>query len=164
VHGRFALESRHVHRTSRRELRSISGHGQLFVRWVQHGVVVHFDRCIAFAGRLFKRRNVVELDTSPQQPMSALPPIATAKADIRKQSCPLYPNSGHVQRKSRCLLRANSGHRQYHSITASACASTVGGTMRPRVFAVLRFITSSYLVGACTGRSAGFSPLRMRST
>jgi hypothetical protein len=25
-------------------------------------------------------------------------------------------------------------------------------------------ITSSYLVGACTGRSAGFSPLRMRST
>src|SRR6516164_9156733 len=28
----------------------------------------------------------------------------------------------------------------------------------------LRLITSSYLVGACTGRSAGFSPLRMRST
>ena len=31
-------------------------------------------------------------------------------------------------------------------------------------FAVLRLITSSYFVGACTGRSAGFSPLRMRST
>ena len=28
--------------------------------------------------------------------------------------------------------------------------------------AVLTLITSSYLVGACTGRSAGFSPLRMR--
>src|SRR6516225_4639460 len=28
---------------------------------------------------------------------------------------------------------------------------------------VLRLITSSYLVGACTGRSAGFSPLRIRS-
>src|SRR5262249_46375880 len=26
-----------------------------------------------------------------QQPMSALPPIATAKADIGKPSCPLYP-------------------------------------------------------------------------
>jgi len=26
-----------------------------------------------------------------QQPMSALPPIATAKADIRKRSCLLYP-------------------------------------------------------------------------
>jgi hypothetical protein len=30
--------------------------------------------------------------------------------------------------------------------------------------AVFRLITSWYLVGACTGRSAGFSPLRMRST
>ena len=28
----------------------------------------------------------------------------------------------------------------------------------------LRLMASSYLVGACTGRSAGFSPLRMRST
>jgi hypothetical protein len=28
----------------------------------------------------------------------------------------------------------------------------------------LRLITNSYLVGACTGRSAGFSPLRMRLT
>src|SRR5262245_66207852 len=51
-----------------------------------------------------------------------------------------------------------------HSITSSARASSVGGTSRPSVFAVLRLITSSYLVGACTGRSAGFSPLRMRST
>jgi hypothetical protein len=34
----------------------------------------------------------------------------------------------------------------------------------PSVFAVLRLITSSYSVGACTGRSAGFSPLRMLST
>src|SRR6516165_2653511 len=51
-----------------------------------------------------------------------------------------------------------------HSITSSARASTVAGMSMPSVFAVLRLITSSYLVGACTGRSAGFSPLRMRST
>src|SRR5262245_56779644 len=51
-----------------------------------------------------------------------------------------------------------------HSITSSARASSVGGTSRPSIFAVLRLITSSYLVGAWTGRSAGFSPLRMRST
>src|SRR5262249_44941919 len=51
-----------------------------------------------------------------------------------------------------------------HSITSSARASNVGGTSRPRALAVLRLITSSYLVGACTGRSAGFSPFRMRST
>jgi hypothetical protein len=40
---------------------------------------------------------------------------------------------------------------------------SVGGTSRQSAFAVLRLITSSYLVGFCTGRSAGFSPLRMRS-
>jgi hypothetical protein len=52
----------------------------------------------------------------------------------------------------------------HHSITSSARASSVSGTVRLIAFAVLRLITSSYLVGACTGRSAGFSPLRMRST
>src|SRR5262245_7291929 len=51
-----------------------------------------------------------------------------------------------------------------HSITSSARASRLSGTLRPSAFAVLRLSTSSYLVGACTGRSAGFSPLRMRST
>src|SRR5215813_11835474 len=51
-----------------------------------------------------------------------------------------------------------------HSITSSARASTDDGISRPSALAVLRLITSSYLVGACTGRSAGFSPLRMRST
>ena len=51
-----------------------------------------------------------------------------------------------------------------HSITSSARASTVGGSSKPIAFAVLRLMTSSYLVGACTGSSAGFSPLRMRST
>src|SRR5262249_27381906 len=51
-----------------------------------------------------------------------------------------------------------------HSITSSARARSVGGTSRPSVLAVFRLITSSYLVGACTGKSLGFSPLRMRST
>src|SRR5262245_66041940 len=51
----------------------------------------------------------------------------------------------------------------HHSITSSARASSVGGTSRPSALAVFRLTTSSYLVGACTGRSAGFSPLRMRS-
>jgi hypothetical protein len=37
-----------------------------------------------------------------------------------------------------------------------ACA----GRSRPSAFAVLRLIVSWYLVAACTGRSAGFSPLR----
>src|SRR5262249_881813 len=50
-----------------------------------------------------------------------------------------------------------------HSLPSSARASTVVGTSRPIALAALRLITISYLVGACTGRSAGFSPLRIRS-
>src|SRR5262249_23926848 len=47
-----------------------------------------------------------------------------------------------------------------HSITSSARASSVGGTLRPSVLAVLRLITKSNLAESMTGRSAGFSPLR----
>src|SRR5262249_11908807 len=51
-----------------------------------------------------------------------------------------------------------------HSITSSAICWRCTGTSRPSALAVLRLMTSSYFVGACTGRSAAFSPLRMRST
>ena len=96
--------------------------------------------------------------------------------------CPLYPNSdresgfpakdhvcftpesGHVQCKNKMSALCQERHADFYSITSSARASIDGGIARPSAFAVLRLITSSYLVGACTGRSAGFSPLRMRST
>src|SRR5262249_61585386 len=52
----------------------------------------------------------------------------------------------------------------HHSITSSARASSVAGTSRPNALAVLRLIVSTYLVGACTGRSAGFVPLSIRPT
>jgi len=71
--------------------------------------------------------------------------------------------STHVQRKS-YPLRATNRNALSHSINWSARPISVLGTLRLSVLAVLRLITSSYLVGACTGRSAGFSPLRMRST
>src|SRR5437763_1821000 len=61
------------------------------------------------------------------------------------------------------LDRTSFAWRTY-SITSSARVSRVGGKTSPRDFAVLRLITNSYLVGACTGKSAGFWPLRMRST
>src|SRR5262249_39736962 len=61
-----------------------------------------------------------------------------------------------------CVGSRSNGRR--YSITSSAVESSVGGTSRPSALAVLRLITSSYLVGACTGRLAGFSPLRIRST
>src|SRR5262249_45309194 len=50
----------------------------------------------------------------------------------------------------------------HHSITSAAMASSPGGKLRPNALAVLRLITSSNLVDCMTGRSAGFSPLRIR--
>src|SRR5262249_19303896 len=49
-----------------------------------------------------------------------------------------------------------------HSITSSASASSLSGIWRPSAFAVLRLMINSNFVVCWTGRSAGFSPLRMR--
>src|SRR5262245_7745411 len=49
-----------------------------------------------------------------------------------------------------------------HSITSSAATWRVSGIVSPSALAVLRFIMSSNLVGCMTGKSAGFSPLRIR--
>src|SRR5262249_8659756 len=73
------------------------------------------------------------------------------------------PKSGLWHCTRGCLLWANSGHSDY-SMTSWARASSEGGTVRPSALAVFRFMASSYLLGACTGRSAGFSPRNMRST
>src|SRR4051794_25334594 len=58
---------------------------------------------------------------------------------------------------------AHFGSGRLHSITPSARPSSVGGTVRPRAFALLRLITSSNFSGASTGSSLGFAPLKMRS-
>jgi hypothetical protein len=51
-----------------------------------------------------------------------------------------------------------------YSITWSARPRSVIGTLMPSALAVFRLMPSRYLVGACTGRIAAFSPLRMRAT
>jgi hypothetical protein len=66
---------------------------------------------------------------------------------------------------SRC---ANSGCEQSqqgspYSITSSARASSVGGTVRPSALAVLRLIKSSMLVGNSTGRSPGLAPFQLKN-
>src|SRR5438874_402153 len=48
-----------------------------------------------------------------------------------------------------------------HSITSSARARSVCGTVRPRALAVFILMTNSNVVGCCTGRSAGLAPLRI---
>src|SRR5260221_2077259 len=71
--------------------------------------------------------------------------------------CPTRPHGGHASEQRDELAPV-------HSITSSARASSVSGTVRPSAFAVLRLMTSSNLVGCWTGRLLGFSPFRMRST
>src|SRR5262249_5952160 len=51
-----------------------------------------------------------------------------------------------------------------HSITSSARASSVGGTVRPSTLAVVRLITSSNLVGNSIGRSPALAPFRILPT
>ena len=50
----------------------------------------------------------------------------------------------------------------HYWITSSVRASTEGGIVSPSALAVLRLMTRSTFVDCCTGRSAGFSPLRIR--
>ena len=69
-----------------------------------------------------------------------------------------------VRTKTIADARVDVCNVAFHSITSSARASSVGGTMMPSAFAVFRLITSSNLVGCSTGRSAGFAPLKILST
>ncbi len=55
-------------------------------------------------------------------------------------------------------------HRNFQSITVSAATSRVSGTFNPSVFAVLRLITSSNLLGCRNGSSAGLAPAKIRPT
>ena len=52
--------------------------------------------------------------------------------------------------------------KQHYSISSSARPDSGSGTVMPSVLAVLRLMYSSTFVACCTGRSAGFSPLRTR--
>jgi hypothetical protein len=58
------------------------------------------------------------------------------------------------------------GHKRTspYSITSSARASSIGGTVRPMALPVLRLTISSNLVGCSTGRSLGLAPLKILST
>src|SRR5262249_3022774 len=88
--------------------------------------------------------------------MSGLPPKADLSTSSRHVAQVPKPDVSTCS-KRRARMRS-------YSITSSARARTGGGMSRPSVLAVFRLMTSLYLVGACTGRPPGFSPLRMRST
>src|SRR6516165_5655025 len=70
-----------------------------------------------------------------------------------------------ARRKRPCYRRAAEQRDELtprHSITSSARASSVAGISMLIALAVFRLMTKSNFVARWTGRSPGFSPLRMR--
>src|SRR5882762_6475349 len=85
-------------------------------------------------------------------------PIASPlEVCVRRPRCaPLHLHGAGIRKPSQ------QRKSPLHSITSSARPSSESGTVRPSAFAVLRLMISSALVDCWTGRSAGFSPLRIR--
>jgi hypothetical protein len=77
---------------------------------------------------------------------------------LLRTNCCSAANSRNVPLPDSCIA-ANSIS---YSITSSTRMSIDIGTSSPSAFAVLRLMMSSTFTDCCTGKSAGFSPLRMR--
>jgi hypothetical protein len=89
--------------------------------------------------------------------------FATGRGKLQVQQCPQCPVSDGRPEKGGLVMGQNATSRPY-SITSSAVASRVGGTVKPRALAVVRLMTSSKVVGSSTGMSPGFAPRRILST
>ena len=83
------------------------------------------------------------------------PPAARARGEVR-----------HCRQPKTCtqpdFMRRNKWPS--YSITSSTIARRPGGIFRSSALTVARLITNSNLIDCNTGRSAGFSPLRIRPT
>src|SRR5262249_45196214 len=86
--------------------------------------------------------------------------------DIKKPNCrhgrPLRPR--HNRPCRRAAEQRDELAAPHHSITSSARRSNASEKVRPIALAAFRLITRLNFVGACTGRSLGLAPRRMRST
>jgi hypothetical protein len=79
---------------------------------------------------------------------------------LSRHRCGRYMNRSSVGATSGLGPRGDIA--PHHSITSSAATCTDNGTVRPSAFAVLRLRTNWNFVGRTTGRSAGFSPFKIR--
>jgi hypothetical protein len=74
------------------------------------------------------------------------------------------PMNGYRQFEPPCPRSAKTGSDKPYSISSSARARRDAGISIPSDFAVLRLMTSRYLVGCSIGSSAGLAPFRIRLT
>jgi hypothetical protein len=86
--------------------------------------------------------------------------LAPATASVQSPA-QLSPES-QARRSSFQLTRYKFLDHLVLATTSSAAADMPSGTSRPSAFAVFKLITNSNLLDCMTGRSAGFSPLRIR--
>ena len=128
-------------------------------RW--QSVILTFHPAVIDRRRPCRRRSPLRRGLCGRRPHGRRTGQASRRGGNRPPASPLL----RARRKRPRRRRAAEQHDEFapfHSITSSASASSVGGMSRPSVFAVLRLMTNSNLVDCITGRSAGFSPLRMR--
>jgi hypothetical protein len=85
--------------------------------------------------------------------MSASTSYGHATASVEDRGVP-NPDS--------CTAATGVHELMLHSMTSSVMASTPGGRVKPSALAVFRLMIKSNLESCTTGRSIGFSPLRMR--
>src|SRR5262245_57500077 len=100
------------------------------------------------------------------QPFKRWPRLIGENADATNLPAPLGGSSKRRRDNRAAEQRDELAplHLCGHSMASSASASRVGGISTPNAFAVARLMTSSNLAPTSTGRSPGFSPLRIRPT
>jgi hypothetical protein len=77
------------------------------------------------------------------QPISALPPIATAKADIGKLSCPLYPRKRTCAVQTRMSAMGQKRTSKRTALASQATPSTL--TKRAELQASLMLLSPWYV-------------------
>jgi hypothetical protein len=110
---------------------------------------VHHSKIDRQMAEMGQTRSFVEVAS-----MSALPPLCGLKADISRG-----PRSAITSREQ---MQQHAWAKQTYSITSSAATNSLSGTVRPSAFAVLRLMANSNFTVCWTGKSPGFSPLRIR--
>src|SRR5262249_49767420 len=110
---------------------------------------------------------------APRRPLAALTGAPTGRSRLSRPARPDAAARRHPLASERAsaagrgvppIFSGGGGGRLRHWITRSARSTSDCGTRRPGGVAVLTLMTRSILVGCSTGRSAGLTPFRMRST